>query len=164
MTEAQAAFGIIQLSKVNSILKEFRKNAMKIIKNLPHGIQPPIISPKVEHSFLLIGCIYDEKILRVSREIFLKKLTKNRMHILSGDEKSDIKGINMKSGKLISAGYSMPLYDIPIFKKYKPKGGCRNTEEIIKKSIWMDIHKFRTQDEISEELDILHDTVQECQR
>ena len=60
----------------------------------------------------------------------------------------------MKSGKLISAGYSMPLYDIPIFKKYKPKGGCKNTEEIIKKSLWMDIHKFRTQDEISEELDL----------
>jgi len=164
MTESQAAFGTIQLSKIDSILKEFRKNARKIIKNLPQGIQPPIISSKVEHSFLLIGCTINEKILGVNRDKFLKKLTKNRIHILQGDEKSDIKGINMKSGKLISAGYAMPLYNIPIFKKFKPKGGCKNTEDIIKKSLWMDIHKFRTQNEISEELDILHDTVRECQR
>jgi len=30
--------------------------------------------------------------------------------------------------------------------------------------LWMDIHKFRTDDEISEELDILHDTVKEFQK
>ena len=164
MTEAQAAFGTVQLSKINSILNEFRKNAKKVINKLPNGIEPPIISSKVDHSFLLIGCMFNEKIIGVTRDKFLKKLTKNRMYILKGDEKSDIKGINMKSGKLISAGYSMPLYDIPMFKKFKPKGGCKNTEEIIKKSIWMDIHKFRTQNEISQELDILQDTVRECQR
>ncbi len=164
MTEAQAAFGTVQLSKINSILNDFRKNAKKVIKKLPNGIEPPVISSKVDHSFLLIGCTFNEKIVGVSRDKFLRKLTENRMHILKGDEKSDIKGINMKSGKLISAGYSMPLYDIPIFKKFKPKGGCKNTEEIIKKSIWMDIHKFRTQDEISQELDILQETVRECQR
>jgi len=37
-------------------------------------------------------------------------------------------------------------------------------EEIIKKSIWMDIHRFRSGDEISEEIEILNKTVRECQK
>ena len=164
MIEVQAAFGRVQLSKIDSILKQLKNNAIKVIKKLPECIEPPIISSKVDHSFLLIGCLFNEKKIGVSREEFLKKLTKNRIHILKGDEKSDIKGINMKSGKLISTGYSMPLYNIPMFKKFKPKGGCKNTEEIIGKSIWMDIHKFRTQDQISQELEILHDTVREFEK
>ena len=164
MTEAQAAFGIEQLKKLNSILKNFRSNAKKIMKKLPIGINPPYISSNVEHSFLIIGCQYDEKTIGVKRELFLEKLTENRKQILEKDEKSDIKGINMKSGKLISAGYSTPLYNVPMFKKFKPKGGCKNVEEVIKKSLWMDIHRFRTSEEISEELDILYQTVKELQK
>lgn len=164
MTEAQAAFGRIQLKKLSSILKMFRNNAELVMKKLPNGVQPPYIAPNVKHSFLMIGCLYDEKIVGVDRNTFLKKLTEKRKHILEGDEKSDIKGINMKSGKLISAGYTMPLYHVPLFKKFKPKKGCKNAEDVIKKSVWMDIHKFRTRDEISEELDILNQTVKELQR
>ena len=164
MTEAQAAFGIEQLKKLNAILKNFRSNAKKIMRKLPIGINPPYISSNVDHSFLIIGCQYDEKIIGVKRELFLEKLTQNRKQILENDEKSDIKGINMKSGKLISVGYSTPLYNVPMYKKFKPKGGCKNVEEVIKKSIWMDIHRFRTNEEISEELDILHDTVKELQK
>jgi len=164
LTEAQAAFGRVQLKKAKSILKIFRRNAKKIIKELPNGIIPPYVAPNIEHSYLMIGCIFDEKIVGTTREKFLKKLTKNRKHILAGDEQSDIKGINMKSGKLISAGYTMPLYQVPIFKKFKPKLGCKNVEEIIKKSLWMDIHKFRTNDEIFEELEILNKTVREFQK
>lgn len=164
MTEAQAAFGRVQLKKVNSILKSFKEKANKIMKKLPNGIEPPFIPKNVDHSFLMIGCLYDEKTVGTSREKFLQKLLENRRHILAGDEKSDIKGINMKSGKLISAGYTIPLYKIPMFKKFKPKGGLANTENIIKKSIWMDIHKFRTEQEISEEIDILHQTVRYFQK
>jgi len=164
MTEAQAAFGLVQLNKVNSILKSFRYNAKKIIKKLPPGITPPFIPSNVNHSFLIIGCQYDQKIIGVDRETFLQKLTHNRKSILEKDEKSDIEGINMKSGKLISAGYTSPLYDVPLFKKFKPKGGCKNVEDVIKKSLWMDIHRFRTDEEISEELDILNETVKELQK
>jgi perosamine synthetase len=164
MTEAQAAFGRVQLRKANLILQMFRKNAKRVIQNLPNGIVPSYVAPNVEHSFLIIGCLYDKKEIGIDREIFLKKLTENRRHILKSDEKSDIKGINMKSGKLISAGYTTPLYEIPMFKKFRPENGCRNVKEIIQKSLWMDIHKFRTDAEISEEMDILKDTVREFQR
>ena len=70
----------------------------------------------------------------------------------------------MKSGKLISSGYVSPLYDIPMYKKFKPKGGCKNVENVIKRSLWMDIHRFRTSEEISEELDILSETIKEVQK
>jgi len=164
MTEAQAAFGIEQLKKINSILTKFRNNARYIMKKLPNGIEPPYISPKVEHSFLMIGCLYNEKQIGIKRNIFLEKLTQNRKHILENDEKSDIRGINMRSGKFIGTGYSKPLYDIHTYKKYKPKNGCPKIENLLKKSLWMDIHKFRTRNEISEELDILNDTIKKFQK
>jgi perosamine synthetase len=164
MTEAQAAFGRVQLKKIEKILKSFRNNAKYVIKKLPIGIEPPHISNKVDHSFLMIGCLYSEKEIGVSRQKFLKRLTENRQHILQKDEKSDIKGINMKSGKLIGTGYAKPLYDVPIYKKMKPKRGCPNVEEIISKSLWMDIHKFKKQNEISEEIDIIKETIKEFQK
>ena len=164
MTEIQAAFGRIQLKKLPNILKSFRENAKLVIKNLPNGIVPPYISPNVNHSFLMIGCIFDEKKIGLSREKFLEKLTKNRRHILQGDKKSDIKGINMKSGKLISHGYSSPLYDISFYKKFKPKNGCPNSEQFTKSSFWMDIHKFRSRDEIKEEIEILNKTIGEIKK
>ena len=164
MTEIQAAFGRIQLKKLLKILKSFRDNAKFVIKNLPSGILPPYIPANINHSFLMIGCIYDEKQIGISREKFLEKLTKNRRHILQGDKKSDIKGINMKSGKLISHGYSSPLYEIPIYKKFKPKNGCPNSEKFTKTSFWMDIHKFRSRDEIKEEIEILNKTIGEIKK
>jgi len=164
MTEAQAAFGRVQLKKINSILRDFRNNARYIFKNLPNGIVPPYIHPKVEHSFLILGCLFNERVIGVKRNVFLEKLTKNRNRFLKNDEKSDIKGINMKSGKLIGSGYSKPLYEIPIYRKFKPRKGCSNVEQIIKKSLWMDIHRFRTRGEISEEIDILNDTIKESQK
>ena len=164
MIEAQAAFGRVQLRKANSILKMFRENAKYVIRNLPTEISPPYIASNVQHSFLMICCTYDEKMIGVKREKFLERLTENRMHILQGDEKSDIKGINMKSGKLISSGYNTPLYQIPIYRKLRPKGGCPNAENFVATSLWMDIHKFRTKKGIAEEIDILNKTIKWFQR
>jgi perosamine synthetase len=161
MTEVQAAFGIVQLKKIVKILKSFRSNAKLVMKNLPDGISAPYIPSNVNHSFLVIGCLFDEKKIGVTREKFLEKLTKNRSHILRGDKKSDIKGINMKSGKLISTGYSAPLYEIEMYKKFKPKNGCPNAKNFTEKSLWMDIHKFRKKDEIMEEIEILTKTIGE---
>ena len=111
----------------------------------------------------MIGCLYDERKINTSRKKFLDKLTINRQNILKNDEKSDIKGINMKSGKLISAGYNMPLYEVPRYNSFKPDGGCPNAEEFVTKSLWMDIHKFRTKDEIDIEIEIINSTIKEFQ-
>jgi len=159
ITEIQAAFGRVQLKKAKNILKSFRDNAKFVIKNLPCGIIPPFVPSNVNHSFLIIGCLYNEKEIGATREKFLERLTKNRQHIIQVDTKSDIKGINMKSGKLISHGYTTPLYEIPMYRKFKPKNGCPNAKKFTEISLWMDIHKFRERDEIKEEIEILNKTI-----
>ncbi|MGI0021540.1 MAG: DegT/DnrJ/EryC1/StrS family aminotransferase [Nitrososphaeraceae archaeon] len=159
MTEAQAAFGRAQLRKLGQILKTFRDNAGYIIRKLPDAITPPVISKGIEHSFLILGCRFNEKIAKTDRTTFLNKLTKNRKKILENESQSDIKGINFRPGKIISAGYQSVQYKIPLYKKFSPKKKCVNGEDFVRNSLFIDIHRWRSREEIQEELEILHDTL-----
>ena len=159
MTEAQAAFGICQLKKLPKILKTFKKNSEKIFKNLPDCISPPIVPKNISHSYFILGCIFDEKKAGFSREHFLTKLTKNRKKFLENESKSDIKGINFRPGKIIGPGYKTVQYEIPLFKRFSPKIKCSVGEDFVKKSIFIDIHRWRTKSEISEELEIIYKTL-----
>jgi perosamine synthetase len=161
LTDAQAAFGLVQLKRLPSILKSFRRNAKYIIKNLPEIILPPIIPKNVDHSFLILGCKYDEKKAGISREKFLEKLTKNRRKFLKNEQTSDIKGLNFRPGKIISSGYKTTQYNVPLYRKYRPKKNFNNAEDFIRNSFFLDIHRWRTQTEIDEELRILHKTSQQ---
>ncbi len=161
MTEAQAAFGMVQVKRLPNILKIFRKNANYIFKNLPDAIMPPRISKHVEHSFLILGCKFDQKKAKANRETFLEKLTKNRHKILESETKSDIKGINFRPGKIIGSGYKTVQYKIPLYRKFKPKKPCLNGEQMVKESLFLDIHRWRSQSEINEELQILENTLDE---
>ena len=152
MTEVQAAFGRIQLQKLSKILKTFRKNANFIFKNLPDFISPPIIPKEVRHSYLILGCIFDEKKAKITREKFLEKLTKKRKKKFSLNLNSDIKGINSRPGRIISSGYRAVQYKIPLYKKFAPKEKCKIGEDFIKKSLFLDIHRWRTKEEINQEL------------
>lgn len=158
MTEVQAAFGRAQLKKLPSILRTFRKNACYILKNLPEVIIPPYIPKHVEHSFLILGCKFDSKKAKVNRDIFLEKLTKNRTKFLEGESESDIKGINFRPGKIISSGYRTVQYKIPLYRQFAPKKPRMIAEEFVKTSLFLDIHRWRTKSEISEELEILNKT------
>ncbi len=161
LTNAQAAFGLVQLKRLPKILKTFRKNANYIMNNLPEIITPPTIPNDIEHSFLIIGCKYDKNKAEISREKFLEKLTKNRKKFLDNEQKSDIKGLNFRPGKIISSGYRSTQYDIPFYRKYRPKNKATNAEDFVKNSFFLDIHRWRTKTEIDEELKILHRTSQE---
>ena len=161
LTESQAAFGMAQLKRLPTILKNFRKNANYILHNLPDIITPPNIPKEIEHSFLILGCKYNSDKAKVSREKFLEKLTKNRKKFLENEEKSDIKGLNFRPGKIISSGYKTTQYDIPMYKKYYPKKKLINAEIFLKESLFLDIHRWRTKKEINEELKILQMTSQE---
>jgi perosamine synthetase len=161
LTESQAAFGMAQLKRLPTILKNFRKNANYILHNLPDIITPPNIPKEIEHSFLILGCKYNFDKAKVSREKFLEKLTKNRKKFLENEEKSDIKGLNFRPGKIISSGYKTTQYDIPMYKKYYPKKKPINAETFLKESLFLDIHRWRTKKEINEELKILEMTSQE---
>ena len=161
LTEAQAAFGLAQLKRLPDILKNFRKNANYILNNLPKIILPPIIPKEIKHSFLILGCKYDKTQTKISREKFLEKLTKNRKKFLANEEISDIKGLNFRPGKIISSGYRTTQYNIPIYKKYRTKTNTENAEKFLKESFFLDIHRWRSQEEIDEELRILDMTSQE---
>ncbi|AFS79994.1 pyridoxal-phosphate-dependent enzyme apparently involved in regulation of cell wall biogenesis [Candidatus Nitrosopumilus koreensis AR1] len=163
LTDAQAAFGIVQLKRLPNILKNFRKNATHIMKNLPENILPPIISKNVEHSFLIIGCRYDST-HGISREKFLERLTKNRKKFLKNEQISDIKGLNLRPGKIISSGYKTTQYNIPLYRKYRPKKIHPNSENFLKTSLFLDIHRWRSQSEINEELKILNNTFSELKK
>jgi len=160
MTEAQAAFGRVQLKKLPKILDSFKKNANHIIKHLPEAIIPPKIPKGIEHSFLILGCQFEEK-KHIDREKFLEKLTRNRKKFLVNESQSDIKGINFRPGKIISSGYKTVLYKIPLYKKYTPKKKCVVGEQFVKNSLFLDIHRWRSRDEMNEELAIIKRTLQE---
>ena len=121
MTEAQAVFGRIQLQKLHKILTTFRKNACYIFNRLPEAIIPPVILDGIQHSFFILGCKFNGKLAKTDRNTFLAKLTNNRKKILENESESDIKGINFRPGKIISAGYKTVQYNIPLYKKYAPK-------------------------------------------
>ena len=161
LTDAQAAFGLAQLKRLPNILKTFRKNAKYIMKNLPEIISPPIVPKNIDHSFLILGCNYDNKKAQITKDKFLDKLTKNRKKFLLTEEVSDIKGINFRPGKIISSGYKTVQYDIPFYRKFRPKKKSVNAENFLKTSFFLDIHRWRTQAEIDEELRILDKTSQQ---
>ena len=161
LTDVQAAFGLVQLKRLPKILKNFRKNANYIMKNLPEIILPPIIPKEIDHSFLILGCKYEKNKAGITREKFLEKLTKNRKKFLANEQTSDIKGLNFRPGKTISSGYKTAQYNIPFYRKYRPKNKAIRAEDFIKNSFFLDIHRWRTQSEIDEELKILHRTNQQ---
>ena len=130
LTDVQAAFGLVQLKRLPKILKSFRKNAKYIMKNLPQIISPPVIPKDIDHSFLILGCKYDKKKAGIARDRFLEKLTKNRKKFLANEQASDIKGLNFRPGKIISSGYKTPQYNIPFYRKYRPKNKARHAEDL----------------------------------
>jgi hypothetical protein len=88
----------------------------------------------------------------------LEKLTQNRKKFLANEQISDIKGLNFKPGKIISSGYKTTQYNIPIYRKFRPKNNALVAEDFIKNSLFLDIHRWRSQLEIDEELKILEKT------
>ena len=161
MTEAQAAFGRIQLKKLPKLLQQFRENANFIFKNLPEEIIAPKIPKNIEHAFMICGCKFDAKKTKFTRDKFIKILTKNREKFLENEIESDIKGINYRPGKIISAGYSDVQYNIPLYRQYTPQQKCVVGEDYVKKSIFLDIHRWRARSEIKEEIRILKNTLKE---
>lgn len=157
MTEVQAAFGRVQFKKLPKLIKQFRENVDFILQRLPEEITPPTIPKHVRHSLMILGCKFNSR--KITRDNFLKNLTKNRHKFLENESQSDIKGINFRPGKIISGGYNSVQYKIPLYKKYTPKKRCDVGEEFVKNSIFLDIHRWRTIAEIKEELEILSNTM-----
>jgi perosamine synthetase len=142
LTEIAAAIGIEQLKKLDMFLKVQKQNAEWICRNLPKGITPPFIPKEVEPIYYIIGCLYDEEKIGKLRDDVIKVLTD--------------RGVNRNmAGKTVSKGYTQPVYMLPIFRKYAKK--CTNAEDLCKSSFWLDIHRWRTLEEVKNDMKILNE-------
>ena len=99
-----------------------------------------------------------------TREEYLKKLSEKREKEFEKEEDSDIKGINSKPGKIIGSGYKSVQYEIPLYKKYKPKIKLQNAENFVKQSIFLDIHRWRSRNEINKELELMQKVQKEISK
>ena len=113
MGEIEAAIGIEQLKKLDSLVKNRQKIAMKLtagLKNL-HGLQTPYIREGNTHAFYVYPIVLDTKKIKVSRNIIFKAL-----------KSEGLEGI--------SEGYAN-IHLLPIFQKkiaYGSKGFPWNSE------------------------------------
>jgi len=128
LTEMQAAFALVQLSKLDMFIEREIENAKYSIKKLPDAIIPPHVAPNVtKHTYYIVGCIFDEEEAGMSRDEFLERVNQ--------------KGLNqLKPGRTVSGGYSEVIYRLPYFQKHKDcwRGECPNAEELPKKWLWYD--------------------------
>lgn len=123
MTEAQAAFGKVQLTKLDAFNKVQIQNAEYFLSNLPKGLQP-ICEDGLDGSiYLLIPTILSPNL---NRDKFIQKLT----------DKGISKGVPGQN-----VGYYESLtYDAPIFSPYRKE--CPNAEWARDNVILFDIHRW----------------------
>ena len=147
MTEVQAAVGREQLKKLPDILEHTRKMAFHVAHNLPDSIIPPSINQY--DSPMVLPCRYMDP----DKEEFVVKVNDKRKKEFGYPTESDISGFNQRPGRIVSNGVR-PLYRIPLFSPYATP--CPNAEKFARESLYIDIHRWRSMDEIQRELEILN--------
>ena len=118
MTEIEAAIGRCQLRKLKKLLKKRLANANYLNQKLGAipGITAPALRKNCTHVYYGHCFKYDEKIIGVSRQKFLKAV------------KAELAPTKMREeeGILIGEGYGEPLYLQPLYQKQIAYGkdGC----------------------------------------
>jgi len=107
MTEMQAAIGLVQLKKLDEIVKKKRKNAKMLSEELSDlPIKIPIEMRDVEHVY----CFYSIRVLKDSRDKLMKMLN---------------------SAGIQTRVYFPPVHKTPMMKKYGYKAdSLKKTEEV----------------------------------
>jgi perosamine synthetase len=123
MTEAQATFGRVQLTKMDEFIHIQRRNAQVLFEYLKEPLRP--IYTETDSIYYLIPFILDGKI---PRSVFIEKCKEA--------------GINEGVPGQSIGYYKKLVYDNPIFQQYKPKGGCPNAEWARDNVILFDIHRW----------------------
>lgn len=99
MLEMSAAVGRVQLQRVDELVERCEYVATRLtagIKGLK-GMTPPAVRDKCRHNYFMWTCLFDEAVLGVSREIFVKAVR--------------------AEGVPLGEGYVKPLYLLPMFQK-----------------------------------------------
>ncbi len=102
MTELEAALGIVQFKKLDTLNDQRIKLANCLAKKLAlvDGLTPPVVYPWVKHVYYVFPLKYDEDKIRIPRELFVKALA--------------------AEGIPFGAGYVKPLYLNPVYHENKP--------------------------------------------
>ena len=143
MTEAQAAFGRVQLTKLDEFNKIQIENAEYFLSHLPKFLSSVYNFPipnGLQPIYLLIPTIYHGKL---SRDDFIE----------------DLKGLGISLGLPgQNVGYYKKLlYDYPIFAKYRRK--CPNAEWARDHILLLDVHRWgKTIKDMDELIKILNKT------
>jgi len=119
MTEIEAAIGIEQLKKLDRLTKPRIKLANYLTQKLSNveGITPPVVKPLTKHVYYIYAIKYEEKVIGIPRDIFIRALK--------------AEGIPFYNG------YSKPLYLQPIYQKQIVYGnkGCPFTCKYYSKKV-----------------------------
>ncbi len=102
LTELQAALGIAQLARLETLIRARRALCEQLTEALQgvEGLIPPLVADGCEHDYFLYPIRYDEESIGIPRELFVKAL--------------------VAEGIPFSAGYVRPLYLSPIYHENRP--------------------------------------------
>ena len=108
MTEIEAAIGIVQLKKLNTLNRERHGLAAYLLDAMPDhpGLTYPLEPPQIDHVYHVFGMNYDETKTGPSRARFIAAL--------------------LAEGIPVGPGYPRPLYHNPLFQERLAYGkqGC----------------------------------------
>lgn len=161
MTEIQAAYGIIQMNKIDKILKDLERSGKYLLEHLPDGLIPPQTVSYCERIYYILACKYDEKITGIAKTSFLQEVNARRQKYLPKSD-ADIPGANNKPGYgFISGGYQSLLNKIPAYAQYAQGQKFPYAEESIRNWVWLDIHRWRPNgiEDIKRDLEIIKDVL-----
>lgn len=129
LTELQAALGLVQLGKLDFYNRLQVENAKLLFEVLPKQVHPPFIPDYAEPTLYIVGCTVEEGF---PREKLVQHLTQ--------------KGVNKNlPGATVGLGYTKTIMDLPLLRKFKKP--CPVAEELVKKFLWFDVARFRTEEE-----------------
>lgn len=116
MTELEAAVAVEQVKKLHTLVDHRRmlcEYLSEKVNKIP-GLTPPIVRPGAEHDYLLFPVLYDEAVIGVPREEFLRRLDAEGLRMVK---------VGVEHVPPIST-FVRPIHLLPIFTKktFRPKG------------------------------------------
>jgi perosamine synthetase len=131
MTEAAAAFGRSQLKRLDTTLKQ-QINCAKIVRdNLPRFLEPLKVPSTTKPVFFLVGTKTKQEF---STDFPREKFTTKAQELLFHNPPAP--------GRTIGLGYTELIPDLPLYQSQMTSPKIPVAREMIKRSVWFDIHRF----------------------
>ncbi len=141
MMEISAAIGIVQLRKMDEIVRRRQENARMLTEELENikGLETPATGKGRVHSFYQYIIRVNKK-SPVSREGLMEHLQK--------------KGVGSRPS------YPIPLYEQPVLKNLRIAGQCPETERLLPQLLELPVHPHVR----AEDIQLIGKSVRECLR